>query len=154
MEVFINFNGDETMKYFLSAIFIYILFFAGCGKDEESKLEAYNAEAFAYDLGESWEVNATTRVKGFLQKEEKGAFTALLTYEIDLVTVGGDTIKSMISKTEDKMKNEKMSDVDLETQFELDSTHAEGNYKVIFNVRDANTGQTAKSFAEFVLENE
>lgn len=154
MEVFINFNGDETMKYFLSVIFIYILFFAGCGKDEESKLEAYNAEAFAYDLGESWEVNATTRVKGFLQKEEKGTFTALLTYEIDLVTAEGDTIKSMISKTEDKMKNEKMSDVDLETQFELDSTHAEGNYKVIFNVRDANTCQTAKSFAEFVLENE
>lgn len=142
------------MKYFLSAFFIYILFFAGCGKDEESKLEAYNAEAFAYDLGGSWEVNATTRVKGFVQKEGNGDFKALLSYEIDLVTPAGDTIKSMISRAEDKKKNEKMSDVDLETQFELDSTHAEGNYKVIFNVRDANTGQTAKSSAEFVLENE
>lgn len=142
------------MRYSISVFLIYALLFAGCGKEEQTKLEAYNAEAFAYDLGESWEVNATTRVKGFLQKEEKGTFIALLTYNIDLVTTEGDTIKSMISKTEDKMKNEKMSDVDLETQFELDSTYAEGNYKVIFNVKDANTSQTAKSFAEFVLENE
>ena len=52
------------------------------------------------------------------------------------------------------MKNEKMSDVDLETQFDLDSTYAEGNYKVIFIVKDMNTEQTAKSSAEFVLEEE
>ena len=32
------------------------------------------------------------------------------------------------------MKNEKMSDVDLETQFELDSTYIEGNYKVILDL--------------------
>lgn len=142
------------MKYFLSGLIIYIFFSAGCGKDEETKLEAYNAEAFAYDLGESWEVNATTRVKGFFQKEENGTFTALLSYDIDLITAVGDTIKSLISRTEDKMKNEMMSDVDLETQFDLDSTYAEGNYKVIFNVKDVNTAQTAKSSAEFVLEEE
>jgi hypothetical protein len=142
------------MKYFLSLFFIYILFLTGCGKDEKTQLEAYSAEAFAYDLGESWEVNSTTRVKGFFQKEENGTFTALLSYDIDLVTAAGDTIKSLISKTEDKMKNEKMTDVDLETQFELDSTYIEGNYKVIFNVKDINTQQTAKSSAEFVLEEE
>src|SRR4030065_2735474 len=142
------------MKYFLLAFLIYILILAGCSGEDKPKLEAYNSEAFAYDLGESWEVNATTRVKGFFQKEEGGAFTALLTYEIDLVTPAGDTIKSMISRTEDKMKNEKMSDVDLETQFELDSTYAEGNYKVVFNVKDMNTQQTAISSTEFVLENE
>ncbi len=142
------------MKYFLLAFFTYVFILAGCGKDEQTKLEAYNAEAFAYDLGESWEVNATTRVKGFFQKEEGGTFTALLSYEIDLVTPAGDTIKSMISRTEDKMKNENMMDVDLETQFDLDSTYAEGNYRVIFNVKDMNTQQTATSSAEFVLEDE
>jgi hypothetical protein len=142
------------MKYFLSAVFIYLLLFLGCGKDDETKLEAYNAEAFAYDLGESWEVNATTRVKGFFQKEENGTFTALLSYDIDLITAVGDTIKSLISRTEDKMKNEKMSDVDIETQFELDSTYAEGNYKVIFNVKDMNTQQSTTSLAEFILEEE
>ena len=142
------------MKYFLSLFSIYLLIFAGCGKEDEAQLEAYNAEAFAYDLGESWEVNATTRVKGFFQKEENGTFSALLSYDIDLVTVAGDTIKSLVSRTEDKMKNEKMSDVDLETQFDLDSTYAEGNYKVIFIVKDMNTEQTAKSSAEFVLEEE
>ena len=142
------------MKYFPSVFLIYILILAGCGGGDKSKLEAYNAEAFAYDLGDSWEVNATTRVKGFFQKEENKTFTALLTYDIDLVIPTGDTLKSLISRTEDKMKNEKMSDVDLETQFELDSTYAEGNYKVIFNVKDMNTEQTTKSSAEFVLENE
>jgi len=142
------------MKYFPSVFLIYILILAGCGDGDKSKLEAYNAEAFAYDLGDSWEVNATTRVKGFFQKEENKTFTALLTYDIDLVIPTGDTLKSLISRTEDKMKNEKMSDVDLETQFELDSTYAEGNYKVIFNVKDMNTEQTTKSSAEFVLENE
>jgi hypothetical protein len=142
------------MKYFLSTFFMCVLVFAGCGKDDKTKIEAYNAEAFAYDLGESWEVNATTRVKGFFQKEENGTFTALLSYDIDLVTAAGDTIKSLISRTEDKMKNERMSDVDLETQFDLDSTYNEGNYKVIFNVKDMNTGITAKSSAEFVLEEE
>lgn len=147
-------NIEDAMKYFLSALFIPLILFAGCEKGEETKLEAYNAEAFAYDLGESWEVNSTTRVKGFFQKEENGTFTALLSYDIDLVTAAGDTIKSLISRTEDKMKNEKMSDVDLETQFDLDSTYTEGNYKVIFNVTDMNTQQTAKSSAEFVLEEE
>lgn len=125
-----------------------------CGKSEDTKLTAYNAEAFAYDLGGSWEVNATTRVKGFVQKERNGNYTALLSYEIDLVTPANDTIKSLISNTEDKIKKEKMSDVDLETQFDLDSTYSEGTYKVIFNVKDVNTEQTAKSSAEFVLENE
>lgn len=142
------------MKYFLSALFVYLLVFAGCSKDEKIKLEAFNAEAFAYDLGESWEVNATTRVKGFFQKEENESFTALLSYNIDLVTPIGDTLKSLISRTEDKIKNEKMVDVDLEIQFDLDSTYAEGSYKVVFNVKDMNTEQTAKSSAEFVLENE
>jgi hypothetical protein len=142
------------MRYIISVTFIYFTIFIGCGKDEQSKLEAYNAEAFAYDLGESWEVNATTRVKGFFQKEENETFTAVLSYDIDLITAGGDTIKSLISRTEDKMKNEIMSDVDLETQFELDSTYIEGNYKVIFNVKDVNTQQTAASTAEFVIEEE
>jgi len=140
------------MKYLLSALFVYLLIFIGCGKKEQTKLEAYSAEAFAYDLGESWEVNATTRVKGFFQKEENDTFTALLSYDIDLVTPAGDTLKSLISRTEDKTDKEKMSDVDLETQFDLDSTYAEGNYKVIFNVKDVNAEQAAKSSAEFVLE--
>jgi hypothetical protein len=142
------------MRYILWATLIYVTIFIGCGKDQQTKLEAYNAEAFAYDIGDSWEVNATTRVKGFNQKEEGGNFTATFSYEIDLVTASGDTIKSLVSQTEDKMKNEKMSDTDLEAQFELDSTYAEGTYKVIFNVKDANTKQIAVSSAEFAIEEE
>lgn len=142
------------MKYLLTSFFIYFIFFTGCSKKEDAKLEAYNAEAFAYDIGGSWEVNATTRVKGFSQKQQNGKFVAVLSYDIDLVTASGDTIKSLISQTEDKTKNEKMTDVDLETQFEIDSSYAEGTYKVIFNVKDANSQQTAQSSAEFLIERE
>lgn len=141
-----------SMKYFLSAAFVYILIFIGCGKNEETKLEAYNAEAFAYDLGDSWEVNATTRVKGFFQKETGSSFTALLSYNIDLVTPAGDTLKSIVNKSEDKTDDERMSDVDLEAQFDLDSTYVKGNYQVIFNVRDNNTEQTATTSAKFSLD--
>jgi hypothetical protein len=142
------------MKYSLSAFFIYALILVGCSSEDKLKLEAYNAEAFAYDLDGSWEVNATTRVKGFFQKEQNGTYAALLSYDIDLITPTGDTIKSMISRTEDKIKNEEMMDVDLETQFNLDSTYAEGNYQVIFNVKDMNTEQIANSSAEFNIEKE
>lgn len=142
------------MKYFLLALFVYSLIFTGCGKKEETKLEAYNAEAFAYDLGGSWEVNTTTRVKGFFQKEEGSSFTALLSYEINLVTPAGDTLRSLASKTEGKTNDEQVSDVDLEAQFDLDSTFVKGNYKVIFNVKDMNTEQTAMTSTEFSLDNE
>lgn len=142
------------MKYMLLSSLVCFCLFTSCGKKEESKLQAYNAEAFAYDIGGSWEVNATTRVKGFYQKENNGIYTATLYYEIDLITANGDTLKSIISKTEDKTNHEKMSDVDLETQFELDSTYSDGTYKVLFNVRDVNSQQSAISSAEFIIENE
>jgi hypothetical protein len=142
------------MKYFLLAAIVYVLIFSGCGKKEETKLEAFNAEAFAYDLGDSWEVNTTTRVKGFFQKEEGSSFTALLSYEIDLITPAGDTLKSIAKKTEDKTNDEQVSDVDLEAQFDLDSTYVKGNYKVIFNIKDMNTEQTVMTSAEFSLDNE
>jgi len=38
-------------------------------KKEEVKFEAFSPEAFAYDIGNSWEVNATVNVKGFTKNE-------------------------------------------------------------------------------------
>lgn len=135
---------------FISGICILLLF-SSCSK-EEKKLEVFNAEAFAYDLGESWEVDATIRVKGFNQNEDNSKFTATLSYDIDLVKPSGDTVKSLISKTEDKSNNEVFMDVPLEIQFDLDSTYTDGDYKLIFRVKDAETGKMASASAPFNLK--
>ena len=139
------------MKYLLLTFILFLFLFNACNKKEEAKLSAYNATAFAYDLGNSWEVDATTRVKGFTQKEENNMFSASLAYDINLVTPKNDTIKSLISKVVDKSDKEKMSDTGLEAQFDLDSTYIDGQYSVIFNVRDVFSGAASSSSAEFKL---
>ncbi len=139
------------MKALIFSSFCLFLLIGSCAK-EEKKLEVFNAEAFAYDLGDSWEVNASTRVKGFKQTEKDNKFKATLSYDIDLVKPAGDTVKSMISRTEDKVNDEEAMDVPVEIQFDLDSTYKDGDYKVIFNIKDAETGQNASASAPFSLK--
>ena len=49
-------------------LFALILAAVACTKDE-TNLETFSPEAFAYDLGEKWEVNAMVNVRGFEQRE-------------------------------------------------------------------------------------
>jgi hypothetical protein len=131
-----------------------VLFYS-CSKEEPSNLSAYNAEAFAYDIGDRWEVNASTRVKGFEQKEQgDNKFIATIAYDVDLITPAGDTLRALISKVEDKNASEKMTDIGLDAQFELDSTYTEGEYKVFFMVKDVLSGNNASTYASFKIENE
>jgi len=130
-----------------------VIFFS-CGKEEPAKIETFSTEAFVFDLGDSWEVNATTRVKGFNQKEEGDNFSATIVFDLDLVTPEGDTIKSLIRRVEDKTEKERICDIPLEVQFELDSTYAAGDYTIIFNVKDAVTEQISISTTAFQLVNE
>jgi len=135
-------------------LFILLAFLISqCGDDEPLNIEVYNTEAFAYNISDGiWEVNATTRVKGFKQNENNGQFTASLSYDIDLITPSGETISSMISRTADKENSERMSDTELEVQFELDSTYSAGTYQLIFRVRDALTESADTSKTEFRLD--
>lgn len=135
-------------------LFFTIVIFYSCESDEPARLETFSTEAFAFDLGDSWEVNAITRVKGFSQTEEDNNFSATITYDIDLVTPDGDTIKGLISRVEDKTDSERIMDIPLEAQFELDSTYAAGKYEVIFNIQDPVTEGTATSIACFELVND
>ena len=96
-------------------------------------------------------MNATTRVKGFTQNERENNYSATIAFDIDLITPAGDTIKALISRVEDKTDKEKLTDIPLEAQFDLDTTYAAGDYKVIFNVKDVMSNQTAKSTASFQL---
>ncbi len=139
------------MKYLLISSFIFLFVFSSCSKKEETKLEAFSPEAFAYDVGNQFEVNASTRVKGFQQKEENKKFKASLSYDIDIVKPDGDTIKSMITRVEDKINDEKMTDVPLEIQFNLDSTYTLGKYKLIFEIKDVNSDARASTSASFDL---
>lgn len=141
------------MKALMVSAILLLIITTGCSKKEE-KLEVYNAEAFAYDLGGSWEVDATTRVKGFTQTEKDNKYTAKISYSIDLVKPDGQTVKSILSKTEDKVNDESFIDVPVEIQFDLDSTYQNGDYKIIFNIKDAETGKSASASAAFKLQEE
>ena len=136
-------------------LFLVMIIFYSCGKEEPSKLSAYKTEVYTLDIGGSWEVHALTRVKGFNQKEEgDNKFIATIAYDLDLLTPKGDTLKSFISKVEDKDEIEKMTDAGLEAQFELDSTYGMGEYKVIFMIKDVLSGNSASASASFKIENE
>jgi hypothetical protein len=93
-------------------------------------------------------------VKGFKQEKEGETYTALLSYDLDLVTPEGDTIKSLITRIEDKKNNEEMIDTQLEAQFELDSSYAPGKYSVVFRIKDGLTNRSTVSAADFEIAEE
>jgi hypothetical protein len=125
------------MKKYYFAVVMALFVFTGCSSKAPDKLQAFSGEAFAYDLGDGgWDVNASVRVKGFLQKEANNAFSSNLTYTVDLVTPSGEKKSRLYTGTATQESKEKLSDLPLESQFELDSTYAAGEYKVIFNISD------------------
>lgn len=134
-------------------LFLSTLTIIGCTKDAP-KLEAFNPEVGVFDIGDSWEVNASTQVKGFIQIEENEIFKASLAFSVDLITPAGDTIPGMITRVEDLLNNEKVMDTSLEAQFELDSTYSTGKYNIIFKVKDVNSEGTASATAGFELSAE
>jgi hypothetical protein len=140
------------MMRYLAIIFLICFVVSGCSKKEEGSFSAYGTEAFAYSLDSGWEVNGITRVKGFKQTEKDNKFFASFYYTIDVITPKNDTLKSVASKMIDKTNDEKMTDTEIETQFDLDSTYKNGEYKIIFNVKDQNTGEKASSSASFKLD--
>ena len=141
------------MKQLIFLSLVMIIFYS-CSKEEPSKLSTYNTEVYTLDIGGNSEIHALTRVKGFEQKEQgDNKFFATIAYDVDLITPAGDTLKAFISQVEDKDADEKMRDIGLEAQFELDTTYVNGDYKVIFKVKDVLSGSSAFSSASFKLEN-
>ncbi len=142
------------MKFSFVALFLFSLLFFSCGKDEPVELTAFNSEAFAYDIGGSWEVNASARAKGFRQSEKNDRYSIYLIYKTDLVKSSGDTLKNIYEGVIEKSGGESFMDVPMEAQFELDSTYKAGEYEVLFFVKDQLSGRTAKTSARFKLSNE
>ena len=137
------------MKYIL--VIIILIALISCGKKEEVKFEAFSPEAFAYDIGDSWEINATVNVKGFVKKEVGDELSASLGFSVDLINPdGADTVDVFIDTKE--VTSKELIDVQLEAQFELGYDSPEGLYKIIFHIADKYSGEIAKSEAEFELK--
>ena len=139
------------MNKVLSLLFLFLLI-AGCEK-EESNLELFNPEAFAYDLGNSWEVNAMINVKGFEQHEndESKQFEASISFSANLKTTDGRIIENVYSDDVDYSLDEEIIDIPLEIQFELDSTYVLGKYQINLSVEDNFTGDVISGIIEFDL---
>ena len=138
------------MKNFIKIVFILTLFIS-CSKKEEVKFEAFSPEAFAYDLGDLWEVNATVNIRGFKKIEVENELSASLNFSVDLIYPQGDTLTNILSDSKE-VREKEINYIQLEAQFELDSTHAEGMYKIIFKVKDNNTEDSTSAEIEVELE--
>ena len=139
------------MNKILFLIFV-IVFLSACTK-EETKLELFNPEAFAYDLGDSWEVNAIVNLKGFVQKEnsEENKFAASVSVTADLETPDGKLIKAIYSDQVDYSLDEEIIDIPIEVQFELDSTYALGKYNIKIILEDNFSGDEISGLIKFEL---
>ncbi len=142
------------MKY-LSILFFSFLLITGCSKKEETKLQAINPEAAAFDMGDgASEINASVIVKGFQQNEADGFFNSELSYSVDLHRPDGSLVKDKFSDVMIAKEKEKLTDQQLNIQFELDSTFVKGKYKLVINIKDKNSAQTVTAEKEFTLGEE
>lgn len=131
-------------------LFAAVFIIASCSKKEE-KFELFSAEAFAYSLDESWELNASCRVKGFIQNENNDKFSAKLSYTADLLTPDGKLLGGIDEGLIDKSSDEKIIDLEIEIQVQLDNFYLPGKYKIIINVTDDLSQKTLKIEKEFEL---
>lgn len=123
-----------------------------CDKKEEN-LQAINAEVFAFDLGSLWEVNSIVQIKGVKQIKDNNLkeYISILSVSIDLVHPDNKVEQNKFTFT-DKQKNyEQLPDIKFEAQFTLDSTYQAGNYKIIFNIIDLNSGNSTSIDKELIL---
>ena len=132
-------------------IFLLVLASISCSKKEKVKFEAFSPEAFAYDIGDAWEVNATVNVRGFLKNEIGDEFSAALEYSVDLIGPDSLEIKNIFTDSKE-VASEELMDVQLEAQFELDYENPEGMYTIQFNVIDIMSGDATSASAEFELK--
>lgn len=116
------------------ALLLLVCMIACSGKEE--KLELFSPEAFTYSLDDGWELNASCRVKGFVQNKSGDGYAAKLSYTVDLIAPDGNKIEGIAEGLIDERAKEKFSDLLIETQLQIDRSYETGKYKIIFNVSD------------------
>lgn len=137
------------IKFTLTLLFLLVI--VSCSKKEEVKFEAFSPEAFAYDIGDSWEINATVNVKGFVKKEVGDELSTSIDFRVDLLDPNGVLTKDVFIDSKDVTSKE-LIDVQLEAQFELNYNSPDGLYKIIFNITDNYSGKVLSAETEFELK--
>ena len=134
-------------------LFLAIILLSTACMNDELKFETFSPEAFAYDLGENWELNALVNVRGFEQREHNSnkSFEASLTLSADIKTPEGALINGVFADTLNVNHHEEILDIPLEVQFELDSTYSLGKYQVIINIIDEYSKNIVTTSVEFLL---
>ena len=132
--------------------FLFILIAVACTKDEV-KLETFSPEAFAYDLGDTWEVNALVNIRGFEQREniDNKSFAASLNLSANIKKPDGTLVEGMFADTINVTHHEEILDIPLDVQFELDSTYALGRYQIIIFITDEFSKKDITTNVEFEL---
>ena len=139
----------KTQKTIILIILLINLF--ACKNKPEPNLELYNQEAFAFDIGESWEVNASVYAKGFGQIEKNDQWQLKLSYNVDLVAPNSDSLVSIFENVIEESSSEEFTDIQLEAQIEIDSSFSAGEYKLIFNVKDELAINNKSTYINFML---
>jgi PBP1b-binding outer membrane lipoprotein LpoB len=142
------------MKYLLPGLLVILVFICSCSKKENIKLEASVTTTYAFYLDSAWEVNLSTKVTGFKQEASIDKFKSSISYTIDIIKPGGVTVRGLVSKTEDKIDKEKLPDIILDSQFDLDASYKPGKYAIVINLKDMVTGQTATAKKDLDLSAE
>jgi hypothetical protein len=141
---------NKFMKILITLI-LAVLLATSCSKKEDVKFETFNPEAFAYDIGDIWEVNATVNVRGFEKTEKDNLLFASLDYSVDVVNPDGEILKDVFSNSMEFHEKE-LSDVQLEAQFEFEKTYMKGVYEIIFNIKDNLSGESVSDKVVFELQ--
>jgi len=127
-----------------------LLVFASCSK-EESRLELFSPEVFTFDTEEGWEINASVQVKGFSFSNKENEEKFSLNYYVNLVDPSGNKIEKIEDGLFSESVEEKIDDIGINIQFELDSTFTDGKYLLEFVVEDEFTSGKAQIEKEFEL---
>jgi len=139
------------MKTTLLTSLLATLLLIGCS--EEPKLVLFSPESFAFSLDNGWEVNASVNAKGLAQieKEDSELYFTHLTYSVNLYTPEDSLYNADYDSIIDST-NEKIMDVQIESQLELDHGFAKGNYTLEFIVEDKYSTTKDTLSTQFVLE--
>lgn len=132
---------------------VVLILTIGCSEKKEI-FELYSPEAFAFSVDEGWELNASCRVKGFVQKEIGDKYSAKLSYSVDIINTEGKVIKNVDEGFVDKKADEKIADLPVNVQIQIDSSYSPGLYQIIIYVRDDFGNLSSSIQREFELESE
>lgn len=83
-------------------------------------------------------------------EEKEELFSAKLSYSVDLIS-NKDSLLSIFNDHIDENRGEEILDLILDAQIEIDSTFAEGDYKLKFHVTDELSKQTKSMSIDFNL---